>query len=415
MPKAVMVFMQARKMELFPLPGVPKLDTLFWDGATDYPFDRHGHIVGKSDPSAKIPVTPYDQYDFFQTGITTDNNIALSGASSSGNSSYRLSLGNLYQTGIIPLSKYVKTNFSIAGQTQITDRLTASAGITYTNSTNNKIQQGSQLSGVMLGLLRTPPTFDNSNGYSDAAHIPAAYTLPDGTQRNYRGGGGYDNPYWTVNNNPFRSDLDRVFGYAQAVYQLLDWMSLTYRLGGDIYAQNDKLVNDIGSNQAPAGAVYLIDYTNRQFNSDFLLNMHKSFGKDWDGSLLLGHNYFTLTQEHRFSQGTSLVVPGFFDMSNATSFLSNETEVRKKTMAFYGQAELNYKKELYLTLTGRRETSSTLPAANNTFFYPSISLGWIFTELKALNNSSWLSFGKLRASFAQVGKDAPEYSLNNTL
>lgn len=388
-----------------------RIDTLSWDGATNYPFDIHGNIVGKSNPKAKIPVTPYDRYSFFQNGYTYDNSVALSGASAEDKSSYRLSLGNLNQTGIIPLSKYNKTNLSLNAQSNITSKLTANAGFTYTHSTNNKIQQGSQLSGAMLGLFRTPPTFDNSNGFSNAANHVEAYTLQNGTQRNYRGGGGYDNPYWSVNNNPFLSELDRIFGYAQASYQVLNWMSLNYRVGGDVYTQNDKQVTNIGSNAAPAGAVYLISYTNRQFNSDFTVNMHKSFSSDWDGSLIVGHNYFVLNQNNHFTQGTSLVVPGFFDMSNATSFLANETEVRKRTMAFYGQAELNYRKELYLTLTGRRETSSTLPAANNTFFYPSVGLGWVFTEMKSLKNNSWLSFGKLRASFAQVGKDAPVYSL----
>ncbi len=388
-----------------------KIDTLSWDGATDYPFDKHGHIVGNSKSNAKMPVTPYDRYSFFQNGITYDNSVALSGATSNDKSSYRLSLGNLDQTGIIPLSKYNKTNLSISGQDKITDKLTASSGITYIHSTNNKIQQGSQLSGAMLGLFRTPPTFDNSNGFSKAENDPTAYTLPDGTQRNYRGGGGYDNPYWTVNNNPYLSELDRVLGYGQATYQVLDWLSATYRVGGDTYSQNDKQSYNIGSNAAPAGAVYLIAYTNRQFNSDFTINMHKTFASDWDASLILGHNYFVLNQFNRLAQGTSLVLPGYFDISNATSFLSSETEVRKRTMAFYAQAQLNYKKELYLTLTGRRETSSTLPAANNTFFYPSVSLAWVFSELPTLKSSNVLSFGKLRASYAQVGKDAPIYAL----
>ncbi len=387
------------------------IDTLFWNGATDYPFDKHGNIVGKSDPTAKIPVTPYDRYSFFKTGVTYNNNIAVSGSSANEKSSYRLSLGNLSQTGIIPKSKYSKSTFSLTGQSAITDKLTASAGLTYTNSANNKTQQGSQLSGVMLGLVRTPATFDNSNGLSDPANNPASYTLPDGTQRNYRGGSGYDNPYWVVNKDPFISDLDRVFGFGQVNYQLLNWMNLTYRVGGDIYTQKDKNAYDINSNQFVNGAVFLTDYTNRQFNSDFTINMQKTFSSDWSGSLLLGHNYFTLNQSNLYAQGTTLLVPGFLDISNATSYLSSETKVRKRTMAFYGQAELNYKKELYLTITGRRETSSTLPAANNSFFYPSFSLGWVFTELPAFKNSRVLSFGKLRASFAQVGKDAPVYAL----
>lgn len=387
----------------------PAINTLAWDGTSNNPFDKHGNVVAKSDPTAKIPMYAYNPYDFFQTGHAYNNNISLSG--SNDKSTYRLSLGNLYQTGIIPLSKYVKTTLSFSGQSKVTEKLSMSAGLTYTNSSNNKVQQGSNVSGVMLGLLRTTPSFDNSNGFSDAANNPAAYSFADGSQRNYRGGGGYDNPYWTVNNAPFTSDLDRIFGFGQANYQALDWLNFTYRLGGDVYSQNDKNSYNIGTNAAPAGAVYLINYLNRQFNSDFIINMHKKFSTDWDGSLTLGQNYFTLTQNNKFIGGTSLSAPGFYDISNATSVQASESEQRKRTMAFYGQAEINYRKALYLTVTARRETSSTLPAANNTFFYPSAALSWIFTELPALKNNSVLSFGKLRASFAQVGKDAPIYGL----
>ncbi|MEP6951278.1 MAG: SusC/RagA family TonB-linked outer membrane protein [Ginsengibacter sp.] len=388
------------------------LDTLSWDGSTDYAFDKHGHIVGKSDPSAKIPVIPYDRYSFFKTGVTYNNNIAVSGGNDRG--TYRMSLGNLYQTGIIPKSKYVKSTFSISGQSKITNKFTASGGVTYTNSANDKIQQGSSLSSIMLGLTRTPPTFDNSNGLSNPASDPGSYSfLIDGSQRNYRGGGGYDNPYWTINKNPYRSDLDRVFGYGQVTYDLADWINFTYRLGGDIYSQSDKNAYDIGSNQFPAGVIYLVDYFNRQFNSDFTVSMKKSLTKDLSGSILLGHNYFTLTQNNRFVQGNSFLTSDFYDISNVGSYLSSENKQTKRTMAYYADVELNYKKMLYLSLTGRNEESSTLPAANNTFFYPSANLGWVFSELESLQNNKILSYGKLRASFAQVGKDAPVYSLTS--
>jgi len=388
----------------------PAIDTLYWDGNTNYKWDKHGNIVGKSSPSAKIPVTPYDRYSFFQTGFTSNNSIALSGNTDKSN--YRLSLGNLYQTGIIPTSKYSKTTVSLSGESKITDRLHASASINYISSWNNKVQQGSNVSGIMLGLVRTPATFDNSNGYgSKAVDNPLAYSFADGTQRNYRGGGGYDNPYWVVNEDPTRSDLNRVYGSVQADYKLLDWMSLTYRLGGDVYTQSDKQAYNIGSNAAAGGAIYLIDYINSQYNSDFMVNMHKSLGKDWDGTLVLGNNFFSQTQNTRYAAGTGLGVPGFLDISNATSFLASEAEVRKSTMAFYGQAEVNYKRMLYLTLTGREEKASTLPVNANTFFYPSASLSWIFTELPGMKNNKVLSFGKLRASYANVANIPLAHSL----
>ncbi|HEU4607685.1 MAG TPA: SusC/RagA family TonB-linked outer membrane protein, partial [Chitinophagaceae bacterium] len=387
------------------------IDTLFWNGNKNYAFDKHGNIVGKSDPSKVEPVTPYDRYNFFQTGVTTNNNVALSGANDKG--SYRMSLGNLYQTGIIPKSKYVKSTFSLNGLYQITSKLNASAGISYINSSNNKVQQGSSLSSIMLGLARTPVTFDNSNGLSNPAGNPASYELPDGSQRNYRGGGGYDNPYWTINKNPYTSELNRVFGYGQVTYDWYDWLSFTYRLGGDIYSQSDKNAYDIGSNQFPGGVIYLIDYFNRQFNSDFNINLKKRISNDLSGTLLLGHNYFTLVQNNRFIQGSSFLASDFYDISNTASVLSSETQIRKRTMAYYADLEMNYRSILYLGITARMEESSTLPASNNRFFYPSVSASWIFSQLHSLQSLKWLSFGKLRASFAQVGKDAPEYALTS--
>ena len=127
--------------------------------------------------------------------------------------------------------------------------------------------------------------------------------------------------------------------------------------------------------------MYNIGYNNRQFNSDFIVNLHKNFSENFGGSVILGHNYFTLSQNNVFTNGNGFNVQGFYDLSNAQSILASESQQRKRTQAFYGEAELNYKRMLYLTLTGRQETTSTLPAANNTFFYPSVGLGWVFTEL----------------------------------
>ena len=383
-----------------------KIDTLFWDGNSNI-WDPHGNIVGASDPTKKTPVYAYDPYDFFQTGTTYNNNIAVSGGN--GKSAFRLSLGNIEQKGIIPRSKYEKYTVGLNGQTSIGDKLTVSGGINFIKSSNDKVQQGSNTSSIMLGLLRTPPTFDNSYGLKDAVNNPASYIQQNGTgaQRDYRGGAGYDNPYWTVNKIPFHEDVNRVFGFGQASYQLYDWISFTYRLGGDVYGQNAKNAYDINSNAFPAGAIHLLNYTNQQFNSDFTVNMKKTFSSDFSGSLLLGHNYFTYQNRARLAHGSGFVLPGFLDMSNATSFTSSESEQRKRTMAFYGEAHLDFKEMLFLTLSGRRETSSTLPAANNSFFYPSASLAYEFTKIPGLAGNKTLNYGKLRVSAAQVGKDAP--------
>src|SRR5262249_9463330 len=152
-------------------------DSLYFDGVPN-DYDRNGAIVGASNPGRKTKARVYDPYDFFQTGLTYNNNIALSGGS--GKSAYRMSLGNLHQTGIMPKTKYDKTTFSVNGQTVISDKFSISGAVNFIRSANDKAQQGSNTSGVMLGLLRTPATFDNSNGLKNAADNPASYLLADG-------------------------------------------------------------------------------------------------------------------------------------------------------------------------------------------------------------------------------------------
>src|SRR5206468_2723370 len=152
-------------------------------------------------------------------------------------------------------------------------------------------------------------------------------------------------------------------------------------------------------------------YFNNQYNSDFTVNLHKKFGGDFTGSLLLGHNYFYNTYSSRNTIGDGLIAPKFFDISNALSYSAVESDAEKRTMALYGDAELAYRNMLFLSLTGRRETSSTLPENNRNFFYPSVGLVWAFTEMPFFkqNENSILSFGKVRLSYAQVGKDAPVF------
>jgi TonB-linked SusC/RagA family outer membrane protein len=386
----------------------PAINTLAYDGIPTA-YDSHGSIVPKAPGLA--PAQAYNPYDFFQTGVAADNNISFSGGNDK--SGFRMSLGNLEQTGIVPTSKYDKTTFNINGQTALSKKFSISAGINYTNSINDKVQQGSNTSGVMLGLLRTPPTFDNSNGNGkNAVNTPSTYILPNDSERDFRGGPGYDNPYWTVNENPYIETVNRLFGFGQLSYQMTDWMTLNWHFGGDAYVQDDKnVIAPYSSTNFPSGDAYLIDYINEQFNSDVTLNINKKLSEAFNLNVILGQNYFDNSSDMRITQGSGLTLPYFLDMSNATSFVSHESEGIIHRSAWYGQAIIGFKSQLFLTITGRDETTSTLAANNDNFFYPSVDLGWVFTEPLHLSTNKFFSFGKLRLSYAQVGQDAPSQAL----
>ncbi|HTB06422.1 MAG TPA: SusC/RagA family TonB-linked outer membrane protein [Bacteroidia bacterium] len=390
----------------------PAISTLAYNGIPDA-YYKQGEIVPAG--PGLTPAQAFTPYDFFQTGVANDNNISFSGGNDK--TTFRMSLGNLYQTGVIPLTSYNKTTIGLNGSSALSKKLKVSAGINYVRSVNDKAQQGNNTSGIMF-LVRTPPSFDNSNGNGKggaAAGLQSTYMLPSDSERDYRGGTpGYDNPYWSVNENTFVSTLNRVYGYSQLDYNLNDWITLTYRLGGDIYAQDDKNYYNPLSNtlNASGGGVFISDYINSLINSDFIVNINHKLSDKLNLNVVLGQNYYTSTDYTRLAEATGLTLPNFADLANGTSFNgTTEGEVQYRRSAWYGQAVLGYASQVYLTLSGRDETTSTLSPNNDNFFYPSVDLAWVFTETFKMNTNKVLPYGKLRLSYANVGKDAPSQAL----
>jgi len=390
----------------------PSVDTMAFDGDGTYLFDRNGHLVSENDPTAVSSFSPYDNVkSFFQTGSTWNHNIALSGGNAA--ATYRLSVGQTSQNGIIPNSTFDRSSVRFNSDATLSKKLRSSVSLNYTKSGGTRVQQGSNTSGLMLGLLRTPVTFDNSNGSDDPVNDPSSYILPDGTQRNFRGGRGYDNPYWAVNKTPFTDDVNRFFGAASVSYDALDWLNISYRLGTDAYTDDRTQIFDINSRTAPAGRIYRMTHIRRHINSDLFVTAKHDFSDDFGGSLLLGHNAYSSTYSRMYTQGDGFIMPNFYNMANATSVLSRQYNESYRKAAFFANAKLYYKNWLFVDLTARNEWSSTLPEGNNSFLYPSASVGYVFTEMLGMSENNILSFGKLRVSYAQVGQDAPVYALGN--
>ncbi len=394
-----------------------KFDTLYWDnnimpdGVTPYSepymFDRNGRIVGESALNALEKAHPYNNIDnFFQTGVTSNNSISMAGGDD--NAHYYASFSQSSTTGMVPKNTYKKYTVKLSGDTRLGKMFNVSGTANYIKSGGNRIQQGSNISGVMLGLLRTSPSFDNSNAYDDPVNTPAAYMFPDGTQRSYRWGI-YDNPFWTVNMNSFVDDVNRILGNVALNFKPAPWISVLYRLGNDFYIDRRKGYFAIYSAQFPDGQISLDHHTNWDLNSDLLINIKKSYDV-FDFNVNLGQNMFQHYHQQVYNQGDILAQPDFYNMSNAGSLIVREILTKKRTAAFFADLGVSYKGILFLNLTGRNEWSTTLPEGKNSFFFPSASLGFVFTEIPGLDKSKFLSFGKLRASYAHVANDALEYS-----
>ncbi len=390
-----------------------------------WPYDQNGFLV----PAGTGNGTPARSYDnaenFFETGYTINNHISLSGGDAKLN--YYTSVGRLYQSGIVPNTNFERNSFKINVNSNITDKFKVGFSANYVNSGGRRSQQGSNLSGVMLGLMRTTPTFDIANGHGEDGHEfvdsytivdGSPYGLPDGAPRSYRGNfpngdAIYDNPLWTVMKNYMDDDVDRLIGYSSLSYQVLPWLEASYKLGVDTYTDSRKFRNDINSGTFGPGQVIEQTITNTDVNSDFLLIISNTFGNDLNLNAILGHNYYSHQTRNIRSDGKGLADREFYNLASATSISTVELRNARELYGVYADFRLSYKEQFFLNLTGRNDWSSTLPEDDNSFFYPAVSAGWSFTETLGLSNSTVLPYGKLRASWGQVGNDAPFALIDN--
>ncbi len=352
--------------------------------------------------------TLYDNIgEFFQHGMVYDNSVNVSGGSKNG--SFFLSGSNFDQTGIVPGTGFKKTTFRFNGE-QKYGRLTLSANVAYSIADIDRTLTTAGLYGSGVGSMQAlynwPLKFDMKR-----------YVNQDGTQyRPYAGTlaleGDIDNPYWIINKDKLTSQTKRITGAINSNYKITDWWNISARLGYDQYSTNDYTYVAPGSALSP---IYqngrlskdMINYT--FITTTVMSNFQKKFG-DFDTHLMLGttsENTQTAGQNH---WGYNFITAGTISFNNiaTTNKFFTDNTTKKRLVGAYGEAGVSYKDIAYLTVTGRNDWSSTLPIENRSYFYPSVSGSLVFTEL--LPKNSILSFGKVRASWAQVGKDANPYA-----
>lgn len=385
-----------------PVSWGPRLDTCSYSrdpGLWQNPdFDVDGAIVSKNEETATgESVRIYDPYDFFRTAVSQLYSLELSGGSET--ASFLTSASYNNSEGVVPGNQWKRFTLKISGDVDLSKSFNLFGSASYIHSGGDRIQKGDNTSGLMLDLIRTPPTFNNAAGYE----------LPDGSQRNYRGGTGYDNPYWTINKNKFSDNVDRIISFSGFAWHPLEWIRLDYRLGIDYYGDMWRNYFAIGSAKYPEGYIYLNNYNERIINSDLLLKVNRTLAKDWNAGITLGNNIFENYLTELSGTATGLEIPDFYNLKNTSDLKAAEYTSHVRRAAFFGVIDVDYKNMVYLSVTGRNEWSTTMPENDNSFFYPSVSLAWIFTELNPLKENKTLPFGKLRFSYAQVANDAEPY------
>lgn len=353
--------------------------------------------------------TLYDNIgNFFRTGAVFDNNVSISGGSK--NQSFFLSLSNFDQQGIVRKTGYDKTTVRFNGE-QKYGKLTVSANVTYSISKTDKTLTSSGLwnsggIGTMTALYGWPLQENMSHYLNDDG---TKYRLFDGV---WELANDMENPYWIINKDKMYDKTHRFTGALSGNYKLTDWWDVTARFGYDNYTTDaytyiapGSVVSELYQN----GRLSKSDYRYEYWSSNVMTNLHKTFG-DFDLGLMLGTTAESTERLNQTHWGYNFITPGTVSFSNIASsnkFFDDATS-KKRLVGVYGEARASYKNLAYLTFTGRNDWSSTLPLDNRSYFYSSVSGALVFTELLPKNDI--LSFGKVRASWAQVGKDADPYA-----
>lgn len=342
--------------------------------------------------------------NFFKDAITQKHNLSMSGGSEK--TQYRFSASHTDAEGFVPTTGLEKLNVASAVTAQLTDYLSADVTFDYTRSDNDQIFRGS--GGPMLHLLLWPSTDDASN-----------YLTPGGQRRDYAEfSNAVENPFFNVNKNVFNALTDRYKLNTKLNATATDWLSLVGQLGVDYYTQKNTIVRHPESNSGKYyGGIFdqaLITTRNLTMQSYAHFTPPALFGGAIETDLKLGGAVYDYNTFSAAAGGQNFQAPDLWSINNTdldTHRAFNNFTQRRLVGAF-GSFSANYESMLFLNLTARNDWSSTLPKENNSFFYPSAGLSFIFTELEPFQGiKDILSYGKIRGSVAQVGKDARPYSI----
>jgi len=343
---------------------------------------------------------------FFRTAQTQKHNLAFSGAAADNRLNYRLSTGITNQQGVIPGSDYRRVNLTGASQGQVTRWLSADLSMNYSYTNNDQVFKGD--AGPLLGLLVWPATDNASDWLTPAGTRRRITTLGQGLE--------VDNPYFNISKNKINGKNNRLLATLGMTVTPFTWGSVKTILGTDNYTNQNLILRHPESTYgfSNGGILDIADDITRNLNMQTLLNFNgHSLTRGLSISGLLGNAVSDSKSTVDAAQGTRFLDPNFVSINNTNIRTSRTSIAQRRLVSAFGQMVLDYNKYLYLNLTGRNDWTSTIPQGANSFFYPSISSSFVFSD--AFPSIGRHMTGKLRAAYAEVGKDARPYAYRPSL
>ena len=351
------------------------------------------------DPWA-VPQAYDNAKDFFNTGMSWSNSVNIRQAFDRGN--YSFSLGNTTTDGIVPSTGMDRYNAKLSGTAQLHKNWQTGFSGNYVASKITK--QTAANSGIMATVYGAPPSYD-------LAGIPSHIEGDPYTQNNFRAGS-FDQPYWAVENNEFVERSQRFFGNAYIQYNTrfnTDNHQLTVKWQGGVDSYTTNYTDLWGYGHAGGrGEITEYHYTVNEFNSLFTAAYSWNINEDLVFDALVGNEIVDNKKKYSESYGMNFNFSGWNHIDNASVYSASGTYRKKRTVGNFANVSLAWRNMLYFNATVRNDIVSSMPRDNRSFTYPSVSLGWIFTELEPLKNEI-LTYGKFRGSYAEVGMAGDYY------
>ena len=357
-----------------------------------------------------------DFSDFMDTGTSWTNSLDIT--SSAGKMNYRVGMSNTMRKGVIPKNELNKTNFSIRAGGEIIKNLTLDAKLNYTYQKGQGRPEFSA-SGFnpIFALIYTPRSinlhemkdvFDKDGKIID--WYPSMLTV-------------VNNPYALTSLSGNKDVTNRINGFASLTYEVSSWLKAMVRFGGDTYGKKtEKWIRHdlISSAGYKDGRFSTGQYNMAEYNADFLVTAQKDKIADSkiSGMLSVGGNLMNRQYNSFYATAEGLNIPELYTIQNGQSKTTSTSKSEKEVQSLYALGQLSWDNYLFLDITVRNDWSSTLPKDNRSFFYPSFSLGWVVTDMLTkfkVDVPSWLSFAKVRASYAEAGNDTDPYQLLSVL
>ena len=369
-------------------------------------------IVGWDGITRTYSPKPDNYEDYFQTGYTVNNSLGLDAAGE--NTSIRFSVADLRTKEMIENSKFSRTNLGLNFDARVLKDFEIKTYAAYVHQkVDNRYGLSDSKENPSRNYIMMPRNISNES-------LQNYMTNEAGEEQTwYMNWAWQGNPYYAAKYIYNGDEKDRVFGHASLTWHLNDKTDIMIRTAPDYSFIRFENKNPVGSLTSSLGGYSENETRQLLMNSDFLISFSDEINEDFSYSLNAGGNamYQRTIYYSGYTNG-GLVIPGIYALENSVDapYTHTTPAYEKAINSLYAFGQIDFRHYLFLDVTGRNDWSSTLPEGNNSYFYPSVSLGFAFSDLlnRSKKSEDIFSFGKLRASYAEVGNDTDPYQLDPT-